>query len=139
MQYYSVEQVAELLGLHAKTVRGYVREGRLRATRIGKQYRITAEDLAAFTGSPTPPSPAAAPHAETSAVVQIDDIDPAHAVRVINTLMAVSSTRPHGHGHLRVETVHNQERASLKVIVLGDLDSTAEVLRIINSLIEGRQ
>jgi DNA-directed RNA polymerase specialized sigma24 family protein len=28
-QYYSVDQVAELLGLHVKTVRAYVREGRL--------------------------------------------------------------------------------------------------------------
>ena len=47
---YSVEQVAEILGLHVKTVRGYVREGRLKAVRIGKQYRIAAEDLAAMTG-----------------------------------------------------------------------------------------
>ena len=37
---YSVEQVAERLGLHVKTVRSYVREGRLKAVRIGKQYRI---------------------------------------------------------------------------------------------------
>ena len=37
---YSVEQVADLLGLHVRTVRGYVRDGRLKAVRIGKQYRI---------------------------------------------------------------------------------------------------
>ncbi|MGW4297601.1 helix-turn-helix domain-containing protein, partial [Micromonospora chersina] len=28
---YSVEQVAELLGLHVRTVRGYIRAGRLHA------------------------------------------------------------------------------------------------------------
>ena len=37
---YSVEQVAEQLGLHVKTVRNYVRDGRLKAVRIGKQYRM---------------------------------------------------------------------------------------------------
>ncbi len=42
----SVEQVAELLGLHVRTVRNYVRDGRLKAVRIGKQYRITRTDLA---------------------------------------------------------------------------------------------
>ncbi|MEE3921927.1 helix-turn-helix domain-containing protein [Micromonospora sp. BRA006-A] len=50
---YSVEQVADLLGLHVRTVRGYIRSGRLRATRIGKQYRIARADLDALTGRPT--------------------------------------------------------------------------------------
>ena len=44
-QLYSVEQVANRLGLNVRTVRGYIREGRLSAVRIGKQYRIAAEDL----------------------------------------------------------------------------------------------
>ena len=47
---YSVEQVADLLNLHVRTVRNYVREGRLKAVRIGKQYRIAREDLEAMTG-----------------------------------------------------------------------------------------
>ena len=34
---YSVEQVAEHLGLHVRTVRNYVRDGRLKAVRIGKR------------------------------------------------------------------------------------------------------
>ncbi len=51
---YSVEQVAERLGLHVKTVRNYVREGRLKAVRIGKQYRIARQDLEAMTGRSEP-------------------------------------------------------------------------------------
>lgn len=46
---YSVEQVAEQLGLHVRTVRGYIRSGRLKAVRIGKQYRIARSDLAELT------------------------------------------------------------------------------------------
>ncbi|MEU8263779.1 helix-turn-helix domain-containing protein [Micromonospora sp. NPDC048999] len=38
--YRSLDQVAGLLGLHVRTVRGYVRDGRLRAARVGRQYRI---------------------------------------------------------------------------------------------------
>ena len=49
-QLYSVEQVAESLGLHVRTVRNYVRDGRLKAVRIGKQYRIARADLDALTG-----------------------------------------------------------------------------------------
>ena len=50
-QLYSVERVAALLNLHVKTVRSYVRTGRLKAKRIGKQYRITRSDLEEFAGT----------------------------------------------------------------------------------------
>ena len=41
---YSLDQVAERLGLHVRTVRAYVRTGRLKAIRIGKQYRVAREE-----------------------------------------------------------------------------------------------
>ena len=40
----SVEQVASSLGVHVRTVRRYIHEGRLRATRIGRLYRIPLID-----------------------------------------------------------------------------------------------
>src|SRR5438067_2078794 len=66
---YSVEQVAAKLGLHVRTVRNYVRDGRLKAVRIGKQYRVSAEDLEAFTGI-SEPGPARS--AELSAVAELE-------------------------------------------------------------------
>ncbi|WP_435846366.1 helix-turn-helix domain-containing protein [Streptomyces lavendulae] len=136
--YYSVEQVADLLGLHVRTVRGYVREGRLKAALVGRQYRITHEDLEAFTGLPAPsPARAARParHTEVSGIVQIDAIGPGSVDRLTNLLMAAVAGR-HGDDRLRVESVHDRERATLKIIVLGGLDATAELLRLIDSVIE---
>jgi excisionase family DNA binding protein len=42
---YSVEQVAERLGLQARTVRAHIRDGRLKALRIGKSYRIEEAEV----------------------------------------------------------------------------------------------
>jgi excisionase family DNA binding protein len=86
---YSVEQVAERLGLHVKTVRGYVREGRLKAVRIGKQYRIAREDLEAMTGRPEPPSEPVrrTRHVEVSSIVEIDAISPEMANRLTTSLI----------------------------------------------------
>ncbi|MER8070876.1 helix-turn-helix domain-containing protein [Streptomyces sp. NPDC094034] len=148
-QYYSVDQVAELLDLHVRTVRGYVRDGRLKATRIGKQYRIAREDLEAFTGRPAPSSSLASPspsasaslvgrggrHAEASVIVRIDVIGPEAAIRLTNTVMAAIAHGQDGGERLRVETVYDEERAVLKVIILGGLESTAELLKIVNALI----
>ena len=71
---YSVEQVAERLGLHVKTVRNYVREGRLKAVRIGKQYRIAREDLEAMTGHSEPAHEPVVRnrHVEVSSIVEKD-------------------------------------------------------------------
>ena len=75
--FLSMDQVAEQLGLHVRTVRRYVRHGRLRAVRIGKQYRVAREALDALTGrDATPPAIAAAAagvasarHIEVSSIV----------------------------------------------------------------------
>jgi excisionase family DNA binding protein len=46
---YSPEEAADYLGVHVKTVRGWIRDGRLRASRLAGQraLRITASDLTA--------------------------------------------------------------------------------------------
>jgi excisionase family DNA binding protein len=138
-QPYSVGQVADLLGLHVKTVRGYVRDGRLKAVRIGKQYRIAREDLEAFTGHPVePPARETARRArqvEVSSVVQVDAIGPDAVRRLANTLMAAVAVRPDGADRLRLQTVYDEERASLKIIVIGGLGDSAEIMRIVGALL----
>ncbi|GAA3839336.1 helix-turn-helix domain-containing protein [Sphaerisporangium flaviroseum] len=141
-QPYSVEQVANLLGLHVKTVRGYVRDGRLKAVRIGKQYRIAREDLDAFTGHPVAPPAAETArrrrHVEVSSVVQIDAIGFEAMSRLSNTLTAAVAGRTGDDARLRIETIYDEERAGLKIIIIGGLDDSAELFKIIDMLAKER-
>ncbi|MFE1591255.1 helix-turn-helix domain-containing protein [Nocardia sp. NPDC058705] len=131
---YSVEQVAELLGLHVRTVRSYVRDGKLPAARIGKQYRITHEDLEAFTGLPiTTPQTSAPRHAESSCIVEIDDIDRATVDRITTLLTATAGTR--GGQRMRVETSYDPARNRLKVILLGSLADSARLLDYLDGIL----
>ncbi len=83
--FYSIEQVAERLGLHvALRVRNYVRDGRLKARRIGKQYRIAQGDLEALTGT----LPRRTRHTEVSSIVEIDALPMEQASRIATTLNA---------------------------------------------------
>ncbi|WP_410873188.1 helix-turn-helix domain-containing protein [Nocardia sp. A7] len=133
---YSVEQVAELLGLHVRTVRSYVREGKLPAARIGKQYRITHDDLEAFTGLPiTTPQPAPHRHAESSCIVEIDDIDRATVDRITTLLTATAGTRGAGGQRMRVETSYDPARRRLKVILLGSLADSARLLDYLDGIL----
>jgi len=127
---YSVEQVAERLGLHVRTIRNYVRDGRLKAVRIGKQYRISRDDLEAFTGTSAAvlDADARARHVEVSSIVQIDAVDRAGADRISTHVIGSLNQ---GRTGLRVETAYDEDRATLKVIILGDPTAAAELLRLI--------
>jgi len=136
---YSVEQVAGRLGLHVRTVRNYVRDGRLKAVRIGKQYRIAGEDLAAMTGHPassldTEPVRRER-HVEVSSIVEIDVISPDVANRVTNLLIGANMRRS-PEERVRIETIYDEERARLKIIVVGSMESSASTFRMIQAVLE---
>jgi excisionase family DNA binding protein len=135
-EFFSVEQVADLLGLQARTVRQYLRDNRLPGTKIGKQYRIAQSDLEAFMGRALGPSDhvARTHHVEVSSVVQIDAISPDSANRVTNTLMAVTNGHRSGDGPLRVDTIYDEERGRLKVIVTGSITTSITLLRVVETL-----
>lgn len=44
----SVQEVARLLHLHEMTVRRYIRQGRLKAVKVGGRVRVRPEDLELF-------------------------------------------------------------------------------------------
>jgi excisionase family DNA binding protein len=137
---YSVERVAESLGLHVRTVRHYVRDGRLKAVRIGKQYRIAREDLEAFTGRPVARTDRESlrreRHVEVSSIVQIDAIDPESASRITSGLMAAAKGPRPGDDPLRIDAIHDPERGRLKVIATGSVASTASLLKLLTFYLE---
>jgi excisionase family DNA binding protein len=138
---YSVEEVAGMLALHVRTVRTYVRDGRLKAARIGKQYRIAREDLEAFTGRPASNAPEAVGrhrHVEVSSIVEIDAIDPETASRISNGLTGAAQGRLKAgvEAQLRVNAIYYPERARLKVIVMGGLAATTQILGLIGLILE---
>ncbi|MER7420822.1 helix-turn-helix domain-containing protein [Micromonospora peucetia] len=133
---YSVEQVAERLGLHVRTVRGYIRAGRLRAVRIGKQYRIARADLDALTGGPAPGRPVGGAAVEVSSIVQIDGVDRAAADRLGTLVLASANTSHHPAHPLRIQTVHDEERNRMKIVILGGASATAEVLHLLDAVLD---
>jgi excisionase family DNA binding protein len=133
----SVEQVAEQLGLHVRTVRAYLRSGRLKGVRIGKQYRIAREDLAQLTGRGGPFEPVVRHrHVDVSSIVQVDAISPESVDRVTNMLMAAAKSPREEEHPLRVDTTYDAERARLKVFVSGSAETTIGLLQLVNRLVE---
>lgn len=44
-RFFSVDEVAEILGLSSQTIRKLVKKGRIKAIRLGHVYRIPVESI----------------------------------------------------------------------------------------------
>ncbi len=155
----SAEEAAQILGLQVRTVRNYVRDGRLPGVRIGKQYRIARADLEAFASGAVAQDPlfAAAAGAgavtsasaslpgvpqarvgmalEVSAVVQVDRADAEVAERIERTLDAFMLSRGIEDPALRVEPLYDSERQRVRVVIVGETGDAIELLRVIEAIV----
>jgi len=139
---YTVEQAAEILDLHVKTIRRYIHDGRLKAKRIGKEYRITRADLEEFTGGAMP-GQAANAVARTrqviaSSIVDVDAISPEESHRITTYVMASLNSR-RGEGDFpHVNSIYYPEMGKLRITVTANPTLTASMLQMINSLLESK-
>ena len=137
---YSLEDVASRLGLNVRTVRGYVRSGRLKAVKIGKQYRVTRESLEALTGNTdsfrSPPAQSRQRKVDVSGVIELSAASPELASRLSTLLIGAAGSNRAADAPLRVETIHDPVRGSIKVVVIGDLSATADLFRLVQGVLE---
>ena len=138
VEYLSIEEVAQRLQLHVRTVRRYVRGGRLKSVRVGKQYRIAPEDLAAFV---TPGAAALSServarrrHVEITGVLAIDVISAEEADRLGSAIKATARGWHRGYRPLEVQSLYDLNRAHLKLILTGDLPGIGDLLDLVQLL-----
>ena len=52
-KFYTVQEVADLLQVHWQSVLNYIKNGKLKALKLGKGYRISKESLDEFIANHT--------------------------------------------------------------------------------------
>lgn len=130
----TVEATAELLHLHPKTVLRFIRSGRLKATKVGKQYRILRSDLDALVGA-ADRAPAAS--ARVTSVVDITGVDATLLNRLSTLLLASINTHDARAEAISLDIAHDPVRHSVKVIIVAAPADTAALLGFIDALVGG--
>lgn len=131
----SPQEAAELLGLHVRTVRRYIREGRLEAVQVGNRYRIARESLEALVDGPLDagrhdPS-RDRPRTDVSSVVDLQPIDRDDAQRLTTLLLGAAGTGDGERPKLDVHVVHEPERERLRVVITGSAADAAALLALV--------
>jgi excisionase family DNA binding protein len=133
----TVEQAAEQLKLHPKTVLRYIRAGSLPATRIGKSYRIDQSRLDAFAG-------VASGHADTArdvrttCIVDFPRIAQQDAERIATVLNAAAMTGDADTPPLQINTAFDPRATSFKVVMIGSPSDVAKLLEMLQLLLGSR-
>lgn len=132
----TVEQAAEHLRLHPKTVLRYIRDGRLPATRVGKSYRIARASLEALAG--TDALPQLVPSARATCIVDIPALDVATSERLATFLQAASMAKPRDTPSIELQTAYDPLTRSMKVVVISSPSNVASVLDMLEARLGAR-
>lgn len=134
---FTVEQVAEQLVLHPKTVLRYIRDGRLQATRIGKSYRIARAELDAFAGAASGHS-SEVKDVRTTCIVDIPHTSAERAERTAAFLNSAAMAGDAGTPPLHINTAFDPLAKTLKVVLIGSPSDTAKLLEMLQLQLGGR-
>lgn len=129
---YTVEQFAERLKLHPKTILRFIKEGRLRAVKVGRAYRILRSDLEAFGLAP----PRSAPGARTTAIVDIPNVSPERAQQIARTLTSTRMGAGAPAEPMNIDIAHDPLTKQVKVVLVGSPMDVAALLRLVDVLLE---
>jgi len=146
---YTVEQFAERLKLHPKTVLKFIKDGRLRAVKVGKSYRILRTEMEAMTGmSPEVYAVAGSAlesllgrrvqpsRARVTSIVDLPDVTPETAQRLARTLPAARHGQTTAADPMSIDVAYDPATRNLKIIIVGAPADTATMLKMVEVLSE---
>lgn len=152
-RFYTIEQVAEALDIHHKTVRKFIKEGKLKANKLGKQWRILDEDLEEFTKgkdsvvkkqqidnndeikiSEGNINAKQSNEIKVSSVVELREIDKEEYSRISNMLLAMMNCKNERTSNYTVNIKYNDNENRLMIMIWAGLELTKEILDVISIL-----
>jgi excisionase family DNA binding protein len=129
--FYTVAEAAQRLKLHERTILRLIASGRLRAAKVGKQYRILRSDLDSLGGTF---APAASPAelARATSIVDIPAVDAEFAQRCAVVLPSARMGREAAGNQMNIEITYDPARRHLKVVLVGSPAETAAMLGLLS-------
>jgi len=132
-KYYSVDEIANLLGMHVKTIQKYVREGKIKATKVGKAWQVSGHDLSSFMGE-TPE--VTEKNDKVSSVVDLKIYSTDDAIRISNMLTASMKMNDISFKGSTLNVMHIQSENTLRIMLWGNLRFTEIMIGAIRQLYE---
>jgi len=145
--FYSIEDLAGILKLHPKTILRFIHEGKIRAQKIGRSWRISREALKEYSHAELAvPARAVEPvdfgtigsRMRVSSVIEIDEQNSEEASRLSNTLMAALNCKDPSWGNSRFDWFYYPETRKAKYVLYGTPAFICEIMLMFSRLAGGQ-
>ena len=145
---YTADQVAEILNLHPKTVRRFIRQGKLKARKIGKQWRVLESDLQFFLGHENPAATEddtlssgsineeAKQKIQVSAIVDIYVNNKDESIRIANSIFAALNCKDPEYGNTRCDHIYFEDEGKARFILWGGIKFIRDLLTCLSKITE---
>lgn len=134
--YYTVAQVAEMLKMHEKTLQRYIREGKLRAVKVGKAWRITGHDLSLFTQNhklTDADKEKANKKIMVSSVIDIDVDSMDEGITLINMITAALNSKQQSGGKSSMNAQFIEQDSKVRIMFYGDVKLTEDLMWVLSN------
>ena len=155
-QFYTIDKIAEILGMHHKTIRKFITEGKLGANKVGKQWRISGHDLSVFMEKNNVSinnkkiseesnidfvtngevKDTINQKVNVSTVVDINDVDKEEYFRISNTLIALMNCKDSKMGKSTINMKYDEKVNRLRILLWGNVSFIEGMLSSISMLVE---
>lgn len=152
--FYTINEVSELLGMHHKTIRKFITDGKLIANKVGKQWRISGHDLSIFLEKNALQGEDANVNKEkvigystedniiereplkvnVSAVVDINAIDADEYNRISNMLLAVMNCKDEIMAKSTMNIKYSADEMRLRIMLWGSIKFIENMLGSVSAL-----
>lgn len=138
-RYYTVDEIANMLSMHPKTIQRYIREDKLHAKKVGKSWRVYEQDLKAFMECSNINGDTA-PHTQNktvaSSVVDINVADSNEAFDIEKYLIASMNNRSDGANNSSIHTQYLERENKLRVTLWGSVAFMRSIFEMLSVVIK---
>lgn len=143
LRLYSVSDLTTLLKLHPKTIHRFIKEGKIKAAKIGRSWMVSEDDLKNYCHSELKGKQTSVivPNFDTlrdritvSAVVEIIEQNSEEASRISNSLIAMLNSEKDTNSKSRFDFFYYPEILKAKYVFYGNPGFIGRVLRAIDVL-----
>jgi excisionase family DNA binding protein len=138
---YRVIEVARALSLHPKTVARFIREGRITARKVGREWRVSAADLARYAHGELAGASAEAiseralsDRLDVSAVIQLTDTNSHEVSRIANSLLAALTSKDPSWGDARHDVIFHPETETARFVLQGSPHFLRSMIEMVEML-----
>jgi excisionase family DNA binding protein len=134
-KYYTVNEIANILSLHQKTIQRYIREKKLKANKIGKAWRIEEKELETFAKNLgiTQLTNQEPKQIKASTVIDIPISDKERANRIITALNAAMISKPLEYNFSSLHSQYIESENLVRLSIWGNLDFISSIISLIKN------